>query len=503
MLGLGLLVWEPVPVGLVHDDGVYVLVGRALAGGEGLAYGGVPGTPPASKFPPVYPAFVATLWTVLPEFPASIVGLELVNLVLLAGAAALFTRFQIVDLLAHPGVASAVTVLGFASIELWRIAVVPLSEPLFVLLLVGGLSLATRLERKPSPSVVDWASAVGMLWLVLHTRTAGAVLVGGAVLALLVRRRVRHGVILAAVSSVLAMPWILWARSAAARIPEALRDVLGPYGPWLGQQVTSDPLGALQGLPGEAASLSAHLVTALLPGLAPPVRVVAVLSALPLFALGARTVWTRSRTAVLVTALYLVLVWVWPFKDFRLIAPAFPLLALLYGVGAATLWTSTRPAPLRRTGLAFAVLWTGWFALRTAVGLASGAHLEGLGDRSRLLAEAVAAIDEATELEDVVGAPDLWAGLALYTGRRAAPSARFRPLASPGPPWGTPDQQLAAWHDAGITVLLTEHGGRVHGESLAELTRRCGPSAVVPLRHLPGGARLVRLAELPPCAPGG
>ena len=58
-LVLGLLLFTPLPPGLWHDDGVYLLVGKALARGAGLHYLDVPGLPPAAKFPPLYPALLS------------------------------------------------------------------------------------------------------------------------------------------------------------------------------------------------------------------------------------------------------------------------------------------------------------------------------------------------------------------------------------------------------------------------------------------------------------
>src|SRR5438874_1197570 len=58
-LVVGLLVWTPLPPGIWHDDGVYLMLGRALLHGAGLRYVGVPGDPAAPKFPPVYPAAAA------------------------------------------------------------------------------------------------------------------------------------------------------------------------------------------------------------------------------------------------------------------------------------------------------------------------------------------------------------------------------------------------------------------------------------------------------------
>ena len=76
LLGVGFAAWRPVPAGVWHDDGVYMLVGKALAQGHGLVYDGVAGSPPAAKFPPAYPARLALLWATRGRIgPAQVVQL--------------------------------------------------------------------------------------------------------------------------------------------------------------------------------------------------------------------------------------------------------------------------------------------------------------------------------------------------------------------------------------------------------------------------------------------
>ena len=476
-----------------------MVLGKALAEGQGLSYAVVPGSPPAAKFPPVYPLTLAALWTAFPAFPENVRLFELANLVFLAGAAGLFTAFQM-GVLGLPGwIAAGVSIFGFAGVEIWRIAVVPLSEPLFLLLIVLALMAATRVEVRARPSPGDWLLMVLALWLVWHTRTVGVSVTAAAVGALALRRRFVHAGVLAGAIGVLALPWALWGRSVTERIPAPLRDVLGPYGPWIVDQVLADPVAVLLRLPGEATSLVAHLATALLPGLPPLLRAAALVSVAPVLALGAAYVWKSSRTTVLTAGFYLTLVWVWPFKDFRLVAPVFPLLALFFGAGAFALWRGEANLRWRRLGLALACGWAAWFGVHDAWGLAKGAHLDGYGSRTRLLSEAVRSVRADTPASAIVGAPDLWAGLGLYTGRRVAPSARFLPLSGDGPVWGTPDQQIGTWRASGLTHLLAEHGGVVHGQALEALITRCRAAGVDVVAEFSGGARLVRLPDPDSC----
>jgi len=126
----------------------------------------------------------------------------------------------------------------------------------------------------------------------------------------------------------------------------------------------------------------------------------------------------------------------------------------------------------------------------SVIALKGGRHVEPLRVRELMLARAVAAVFERVPPNAVVGAPELWAGLALHTGRRVAPSARFRP-AGDGPIWGDPQEQFAVWAASGIEYVVLENAGLVHQEALDELDARC-PGAVQ-LQASWGGGMLVRL----------
>src|SRR6185436_20890315 len=83
------------PVGVAHDDGMYVILGKALATGQGYRWLHVPGAPPATHFPPGYPAVLALLWWMVPSFPANVILFKVLNACLLAvaaGATAVFAE---------------------------------------------------------------------------------------------------------------------------------------------------------------------------------------------------------------------------------------------------------------------------------------------------------------------------------------------------------------------------------------------------------------------------
>ena len=67
-----------------------------------------------------------------------------------------------------------------------------------------------------------------------------------------------------------------------------------------------------------------------------------------------------------------------------------------------------------------------------------------------------------------------------------APSARFLPLAKEEPSWGTPEAQFTLWEEVGLTHVLVEHGGGVHGEALDRVDAVCPPGTVEVLEIQPG-----------------
>ena len=91
-LAVGLAIVDALPAGVVADDAFYVILARALAAGEGYRYLNVPGHPPATHFPPGYPALLALVSFMTPAFPASVVAFKALNATFLAAASVLVAR---------------------------------------------------------------------------------------------------------------------------------------------------------------------------------------------------------------------------------------------------------------------------------------------------------------------------------------------------------------------------------------------------------------------------
>jgi hypothetical protein len=491
VLILGLLIWEWFPPGIWHDDGAYVLLGRALANGEGLRYLGISGDFLAPKFPPLFPLLLALVWSVAPSFPDNATLLSGVNLLLLGVGAGLFLAYlRRVFQLSLP-IAFAASALAWLSPSLWRLAMVPLSEPLFIVMLILALWMGARLERGGGKGTLLLFLLAASL--AFHARTMGVVVLLGCGAALLLRGRRKDSLLTLGGGVALALPWVLWSRSVARAIPAPLQDTLGPYGGWLAEEFTRDPLAYLAFVSGNALNLLGRVLAVLLPGVHGPILWLGIVL-LPVLFLGFWEMGKKSAVLPLTVGAALGILLLWPFQDVRLLLPFQPFLILGVVVGFRSLLFSG--ALSLRGRVPISLVGGGWVILVLSVSLfrlGTGWPGEPYRVRSEALAKAARAVNEKTPPNAVIGAPELWSGISLFTGRIASPSARFRPLASGGPSWGTPQEQYELWLEAGVTHILVEHGGGVHGDAMDRLDALC-PEGTIQVLDLQPGQFLVKLA---------
>ena len=83
LLGYGRMV--PQVCGANHDDGIYVITAKALAQGQGYRLIDLPGAPRQTKYPILYPALLAMVWKLWPNFPANLLLMKWLSV--LCGAA--------------------------------------------------------------------------------------------------------------------------------------------------------------------------------------------------------------------------------------------------------------------------------------------------------------------------------------------------------------------------------------------------------------------------------
>jgi hypothetical protein len=431
------------------------------------------------------------IWALVPSFPENVPLLGGVNLVLTALAAGVFCTYlrKVLDL---PGrLALALSALIWISPHLWRVASVPLSEPLYLLTFLLALWAGGHMEKKRGVGpVVLFLLAGGC---VFFTRTLGvAMLVAGAA-SLLSNGRRRAAFFSALGSLAVLLPWAYWSRRAAESLPGPLLDTLGPYSGWLGGQIRLHPWDFCLFVFSNAGRILGEIISLLTPGV-PRAPLILGWVVFPLLLLGLWELFKRSRILPIALFLSIGIVLVWPFVDIRLLVPFQPLLILGLAMGFWTLLNRKGlPGGLRASVSAGALAWVLLFASVSIHRLANGWTTESYRVRSAALMDAVRAVTEKTPQDAVVGAPESWAGLQLYTGRTVVPSARFHPLAGAEPVEGTPEEQYEIWIGAGVTHLLVEHGGRVHGAALDRVEALCPPGTLQVLDTQPGRV-LVALA---------
>ena len=492
---VGYLVWSAVAPGVWHDDGAYLLLGKSLADGEGLRYSQVPGSLPGAKFPPLYPLFLALLWKVAPGAVGQEQLASLFNLLFVAASGGMFVAYlRSLDFSWRSSVVSAV--LFWLLPDLWRLALVPLSEPLFLVTLVAALWAGSRLEARPTWRRLGEFLAV--FALAYHTRTMGLAIGIAIPLALLIRGRTVWALRSAAGAVLIMVPWMFWSSRAASAIPAPLRDVLGPYAGWLAGQDGGEG-GLFAFVVARAFALAGQVVGLLAPGADGWEAVLVGVLGGGVLITGVRRLSSRTWTPILTAALLMGMLWLWPYQEVRLTMPLVPVLGMILVAGfrpeaerltRGILLDGARPDAATFLVGIVGLAWILALGSASVIALAGGRHVEPLRVRELMLARAVQAVQERVPPNGVVGAPELWAGLALHTGRRVAPSARFR-LTGGGPVWGTPPEQFAVWSAAGIEYVVLENAGRVHQEALDELDERC-PGAVQLLASWAGGL-LVRL----------
>jgi hypothetical protein len=498
LLAVGVSFWRPVPAGVWHDDGVYLVIGKSVSEGTGLRYAGVPGAVPAVKFPPAYPAALAVLWEVFGSLRGVTLAAVALNLLLLALAGSLVALSVYRSGVLSMRGSVALGGLAFASAEVWRSALVPLSEALFIALLGGAVAAwgwASREGDRRGSVVLALVLVAAVL-----TRSAAVAVVAGIAVALARARGIRVASIVVAPAVLTAVGWGAWASTRARLIPEGLRDVLGPYLGWLANQLIEAPGAFLEALPGHGLMVLERVMTLLLPGLPVPWLWVAVVPVALLALVGAADLSRRLPPVPWILAAYLGMLLLWPFVDRRLVAPVHPLAVVSVGVGLHAVW---RRVEHRRLRLAVAGLGFAWVMLLTSVTASRAARgwaVAGYQLRSERLAAAVEALDRTSGPEIVVGAPEFWAGLHLHGGWQTVPSARFKPRGEEetSPVWGSPVDQLDIWWGAGVDHVLLEQGGQIHGDALNLLEETC-PGVVNILALMPPQL-LVRLTWDADCA---
>ena len=426
----GAAVIGPWPVGVYWDDGVYTVLAKSLATGEGLRYLHLPGKPAGTHYPPAYPMLLAALWTLAPSFPGNVALFKLANAVFLGATAALGYAFARVRLALHPAAATAAVLAFTVCMPTLVLAGVLMSEMMFAALLIPALWAGERaVDRGGAWRAAGAGALAGLLGLV---RTIGAVAGPALVVVLLLRRRFREAAAALAAVIVVLLPWQLWVGAHAHELPDVIGGSYGPYLGWLVRAVQRNgPPFVWEIVRQNVVGAARALAVLFAPAPVLILRVVAVALVLALLGAGVRRLTRLAPVAALFLAAYLAVVILWPYSPERFLWAVWPLVGLALAAGLADAARARRT--LRIAALAGAAF--------IAVGYARF-NVRGIARRwwespQRVQTEATWPIVEwaaaATRPDDVI-AGDGHVMVYLYTGRLAVPTTGFLPEEYTRPP---------------------------------------------------------------------
>jgi hypothetical protein len=420
---------EPWPVGVFQDDGIYVVLARALANGEGYRFVQLPGAPAATHYPPGYPLFLAALWKLAPSFPGNVVLFKFANALLVGLAAALTWWWARRYAQLGPLGAGASALLFTACAPVVLLSVMVLSEPLFMAGVVAALMAGERAARSGSIRDAIVAGVAGASLAMV--RTLGVLVVPATVGALLLRRQWRPAFVVGVVATIGLLPWQLWVGAHADEVPAVFNGKYGSYFGWLGGALRDGGLPwLLEVMRHNAGQLAfeswTHTGTVLGPTW---LRVGATLTVAVVLGVGYVVSWSRLRVVALFVTAYLAIVLAWPFAPARFLWGIWPVLGILCVLGIRGLAGSRAQdvPPARRFAAS---------AIATALLLGYGkfnveatrerwwSQVQGsVAERARPLADWVTANTDSSAV--VATDDDLL--VHLYTGRRTVPNWKFTP----------------------------------------------------------------------------
>ncbi len=399
-------------VGAFYDDGIYLVLARALAGGEGYVYSHLPGTPQAVHYPPFYPFVISLLWRIWPQFPNNLSLFQLFDSMALAGAAIVIAN-QIRKWATPHWIKSVAIVTSFSAFPLLTLVAVRFSEPLFLLLLAAAVSLADGEEI----SLRNAALAGLLAGFAILTRSVGLAALVGISISYLLRRDVRSAAVATVSGLIIVAPWLVHVRKYSAAIDSRLATVYGSYGDVVnGAGIGSVISGADLRVFGPAARL-------LIPSLPGVLWWLVACTVAGVSVYGAFKLWPRARALVLTLALYSTVVTVWPYAPDRFVWVLLPWWFLCLGAGLHHLYQFR--GALRWIAIAVAAIVIVGFVPREVNALK--------GHRFTRTAEAISApfgllipsVVQELPTDAVIASGDE-ALVFLYTGRQAVPASLVR-----------------------------------------------------------------------------
>ena len=207
--GLYLVLMRPYSFGSYHDDGMYGVLAKSLATGQGYRVISLPSEPNQTKSPPLYPFLLSLTWRLFPRFPENVPMLMLLSVIASITFLAIAWRYLVSNDYANS--LQAIIVIAVAALN-WRVILLSTgvySEMIYALLSVLALFLAEKLEPKEDRLSVSIALGA-VMGLAFLARSSAIALPLAVAFYFVVRRQWRRMVIPLLVCSLFMTTWILW-----------------------------------------------------------------------------------------------------------------------------------------------------------------------------------------------------------------------------------------------------------------------------------------------------
>jgi hypothetical protein len=190
----------------LHDDGLLFLSAKSLAAGEGYRIPSLPENPYQTKYPPLYPLFLAVVWKLDPGFPSNLPLAAAFSWGLLAGCLALACALYRSDGFSEKKTWIMLAMLGLCPYMI-LFGTRPFSEIFFTCFLLATFLAARRAGWKMA------ALAGALAGCAYLSRTAGVALLAAIPAWYALRRDFRRAAIFGASMLPFIAGWSWWTRA--------------------------------------------------------------------------------------------------------------------------------------------------------------------------------------------------------------------------------------------------------------------------------------------------
>ncbi len=230
---------ESQAVGFIHDDGVYLIMAKAFASGQGPHLIHLVTQPVEVKYPFFYPWVLSFLWRLNPQFPQNLFGFQAFSVLCFLGALGFFWRFCRKIYQLPPWLCAVIMAFTAMNYYVLYFTTSVMSEALYMLLSFALLLVVSEDLQAQGLPAQDKAAAKKTiklwLWVLLsvlmfHTRAVGITLIGAITLLLMLRREWRTALTYGTTVFVLTLlPWTLWKNHFTPVMTPLTRPILSAY----------------------------------------------------------------------------------------------------------------------------------------------------------------------------------------------------------------------------------------------------------------------------------